>query len=59
MAVRSSLLTPAEAAALARLSVKTVYRAIWSGELPATRVRGRWRIVQESLWRWLGIEDAA
>jgi excisionase family DNA binding protein len=38
---RIILLTPAEVAELVRVSVKTVYRALWAGELDAVKVRGQ------------------
>jgi excisionase family DNA binding protein len=56
MAVK--LLTPHEVAKVARLSLKTVYRAIWAGELDATFVRNRWRISEPAVLRWLAVEAA-
>lgn len=49
------ILTPAEAAKLAKASLKTVYRAIGSGALVASPIgRGRrYRITRENFWRWL------
>jgi excisionase family DNA binding protein len=52
------LLTPPEVASLARVSLKTVYRALWSGELEGKRVRRRWRIPEDAVWRWIGVEAA-
>lgn len=53
------LLTPDEVAKLARLSLKTVYRAIWSGELRARQVRRRWRVTEEAVRDWLTLDEAA
>ena len=49
------ILTPTEAAALAKVSVKTVYRAIRSGALIASQVgRGRlYRITRANFGRWM------
>jgi excisionase family DNA binding protein len=55
---RLPLLTPAEVARLARLSQKTVYRAIWAQELEAAKVRGQWRVTEAAVWRWIGVEAA-
>lgn len=52
------LFTPPEVAALARVSLKTVYRALWSGELGGVKVAGQWRITGAAVWRWIGVEAA-
>jgi excisionase family DNA binding protein len=52
------LLTPIEVAALARVSVKTVYRALWAGELDAVKVRGQWRVREAAVWQWIGVAAA-
>jgi excisionase family DNA binding protein len=52
------LLTPAEVARLTRLSVKTVYRALWAEELEAVKIRGQWRVTEAAVWRWIGVEAA-
>ena len=31
----------------------TIYRAVWAGEFPALKVRGRWRIPIEAVTRML------
>lgn len=49
----SSLLTPADAAQLARVSVKTIYRAIGSGALVASRLGAVYRITPENYTRWV------
>lgn len=56
MAVEVLLLTPADVARQAKVSVKTVYRAIGSGKLKASWLGG-YRITPESYWQW--IEAAA
>jgi len=48
------LLTPAEAAELANVSRKTVYREIDRGELPALHVGRQLRIDPTDLSRYLG-----
>ena len=49
------VLTPTEVAALAKVSLKTVYRAIRSGTLNASVIgsgRHYW-ITRASFWRWM------
>jgi excisionase family DNA binding protein len=55
---RTILLTPAEVAELVRVSVKTVYRALWAKELQGVQIRGQWRIPEAAVWRWIGVEAA-
>jgi excisionase family DNA binding protein len=52
------LLTVEEVAERARVSSKTVYRAIWSGRLKAYRVGGQWRITESAMWAWIEAEAA-
>ena len=54
-ATTDHILTVAEAAALAKCSPKTIYRAIKSGALVASGIgRGRaYRITQANFWRWM------
>jgi excisionase family DNA binding protein len=53
MAEEIRYLTPAEAALLIRFSPKTIYRAIQSGELAASRPTGtRYRIAMSDLVEW-------
>ena len=52
------LLTPIEVAELVRVSLKTVYRAIWAGELEAVKIRGQWRVPEAAFWQWIGVEAA-
>lgn len=47
------VLTAAEAAALLKLNVETVYELIRTQGLPAARVGGRWRILESKLLSWL------
>lgn len=54
MAVASDILTPAEAARISRYSLKTIYRAIHSGDLRASRPNARYRIWRSDLADWLG-----
>ncbi len=42
-------LTPAEAAAILKVSVATVWRKLRSGELPATKFGRSWRIKRRTL----------
>ena len=46
------LLTVKDACAFVQADRHTVYRMIRSGELPAIRFGGRWRVREESLKRW-------
>ena len=57
-ATTDDILTVTEAAALAKCSPKTIYRAIQSGALVASAIgRGRtYRITRANFWRWM---DAA
>jgi excisionase family DNA binding protein len=50
--VARAFMTPSDAAATTGLSVKTIYRAIWAGELVASK-RGRWLISSEDLAEWI------
>jgi excisionase family DNA binding protein len=47
------LLTVAEVAQLTGLSVNAVYRAIWSGELEGSKLRGRIRIAARAVDAWV------
>lgn len=53
MALSESLLTLGEAALKARLSTKTLVRAIARGELVAFKVGGRWRIREKDFVAWI------
>jgi excisionase family DNA binding protein len=47
------LLTVAEVAQLTGLSLNAVYRAIWSGELQASKLRGRIRVPASAVETWV------
>lgn len=46
-------LTPTEVLARLRVNVKTLYRLIGAGELPAVRVGHQWRVRPHDLETWL------
>ena len=46
-------LTVPEAAERLRVSPKTVYRLVWSGQLPAHRIGSQIRIDEQAFERWL------
>ena len=47
------LLTLSEAAALLHVSTRTLQRMIRSGELPALKVGGQWRMRESQLTQWI------
>ena len=47
------VLTPGEAAVLLRTSTSTIGRLIRMGEVPATKVGGRWRLLKSALLEFL------
>jgi excisionase family DNA binding protein len=47
------LLTVSEVARATGLSVNAIYRAVWSGELRASKLRGRIRIPAEAVTAWV------
>ncbi len=49
----AEVLTTADVAQILRLSVKTVGDLMRSGELPAMRIGGVWRVRRESLEMWM------
>jgi excisionase family DNA binding protein len=49
----SEILTVREAAARAKLSEKTLYRALESGALVGSKVGNTWRIFSDDLEQWL------
>lgn len=60
MAVTFQYLTPAEAALISRLSRKTIYRAIRSGSLRASRPTGtRYLIETTEFGRWVSTGGSA
>jgi len=48
-----SIISVKEVAGLLKVSEKTVYSMVNSGELPAFRVRNQWRIRREDLETWI------
>ena len=53
MTTDTQLLTVAEVAAYARVSTRTVYRAIWAGKLRASRSGRQLRIHPDDVDAWL------
>lgn len=47
------LLTPAEVIGCLRVNVRTVYRLMRTGDLPAVRVGRQWRVRRADLDSWL------
>ena len=47
------LLTLSEAAGLLQVSTRTLQRMIRSGELPAFKVGGQWRVRETQLRQWI------
>lgn len=47
-----TLLSPEEVADHSGLSRRAIYRAIESGEIPATKLRSRWRLYPEDVEAW-------
>lgn len=48
-----TLLSPEEVAGAVGLTVRSIYKAVREGELPAFKLRGRLRIRQEDVEAWL------
>ena len=53
------LLTLSEAAHLLQVSTKTLQRMIRSGELPALKVGGQWRLRESQLMLWIQTREGA
>ena len=51
--VADPFLTPSDVLTRLRVNVKTVYRLIGSGELPAVRIGRQWRVRPLDLESWL------
>lgn len=49
----ASWLNPEQAADISGYSTKTIYRALWSGELVGSQRRRRWRIRPDALTEWI------
>ena len=47
------LLTLSEAAQLLQVSIRTLHRMIRSGDLPALKVGGQWRVREIQLEQWV------
>jgi excisionase family DNA binding protein len=47
------LLTLADAARLLQVSTRTLHRMIRSGDLPALKVGGQWRLRESQLQQWV------
>lgn len=56
--IPSRWLTPEQAADVSGFSTKTIYRALWAGELVAAKRRRRWRIRSAALDAWVDGERA-
>lgn len=57
--IELDLLTPAEVLSCLRVNVRTVYRLMRTGELPAVRVGRQWRIRKADLDLWLRRQQPA
>ena len=53
------LLTLSEAAHLLQVSTKTLQRMIRSGNLPALKVGGQWRLRESQLMLWIQTREGA
>lgn len=52
-ALGTKILTPAEVAEYLRISKKTVYKMVRSGDLPAFKAGKHWRVPQAELGAWI------
>lgn len=48
-----NLLTPLQVASMVQLDRKAIYRALEDGELRGFKPRGRWRVEEAEVRRWL------
>lgn len=53
------LLTLSEAARLLQVSTRTLHRMIRSGDLPALKVGGQWRVRETQLQQWVEHREAS
>jgi excisionase family DNA binding protein len=53
------LVTLSEAAALLQVSTRTLQRMIRSGELPALKVGGQWRLRETQLRQWIETRESS
>jgi excisionase family DNA binding protein len=49
----NEILTPIEAGLYLNLHVRTIYRLVKNGLIPARKVGGRWRLSKAALEKWL------
>ncbi len=54
---QAQVLTTADVARILRLSIKTVGEMMRSGQLPAMRIGGVWRVRKESLEEWMKSQE--
>ena len=54
-----ALMTPRETAEYLRLHCMTVYKLARVGKIPATKVRGSWRVERETFDEWLSGQATA
>jgi len=50
--MQNQYLTANEVAELLKLNVETIYDMVGHGELPAAKIRGRWRFDASELRKW-------
>lgn len=50
--MQKQYLTANEVAEILQLNVETIYDMVGTGELPATKIRGRWRFDASELRDW-------
>jgi excisionase family DNA binding protein len=48
-------LTLQEAAAILKISTRTLYRVMQSGRFPAFKVGGQWRILESRFLEWVAV----
>jgi excisionase family DNA binding protein len=53
------LLTLSQAASILKVSRRTLHRMIKKGEIPVTRVGGRWRILESRFEEWVQKEASS
>ncbi len=57
--MKTEVLTTADVAHVLRLSIKTVGELMRSGQLPAMRIGGVWRVRREALEEWMRTQEQA
>ena len=53
MKIRPKMMTVKEVGRYLSLSIKTIYRLVEEGTLPAFKIGGQWRFDQDSLDDWI------